>query len=519
MSTGRVVVRRALLSVYDKTGLVELARALVEQGAELVSSGGTASALRDEGIPVVEVSDVTGFPEMLDGRVKTLHPKLHGGILADRDSSEHMDKIAEHEISPIDLVVCNLYPFDKKVTATTPDADAVPLIDVGGPSMVRAAAKNHGSVGVLVDADDYDAVIEELTQGGLTFETRRRLAGKAFAHLSAYDAAIAEWFASDAPPGAPWNGPLPGKITVAGDRVQNLRYGENPHQPAALYRRPGGTGVASGEQLQGKELSYINYLDLDAAFRLSTAFEQPAACIIKHTNPCGAATGADIDEAYRLAYECDTRAAFGGIVGLNRPLTLGVAEQMRELFLECIIAPDYESDALEVLLKKKNLRLMRLPEDKWGLDPNDVKSISGGFLVQATDPVRDSREDMRVVTKRQPSDEEWVDLLFAWTVAARVKSNSIVVANARQAIGVGAGQMSRVEAFEIAIRRAGDRAKGGVAASDALLPFPDNVEVAAEGGVTAIIQPGGSVKDDEVIAAADDTGLAMVFTGVRHFWH
>lgn len=512
--TDRVQVRRALISVFDRTGVEDLARALTDTGAEIVSSGGTAAFMREAGFTVTEVSDVTGFPEMLDGRVKTLHPNLHGGILADRSKPAHLDAIAEHDIEPIDLVVCNLYPFDSKVVASTPDEEAVPLIDVGGPSMLRAAAKNHGSVGVLVDVGDYPSVIEEIKAGGLTFEMRRRLAGKAFSHLAAYDAAIAEWFAASDPEGS-----MPPKITIAADLVQSLRYGENPHQPAALYRRAGSRGVASGEQLQGKELSYINYLDLDAAFRLATAFDEPAACIIKHTNPCGAAIGADIDDAYRLAYECDTRAAFGGIVGLNRPLTEGVAEQMRELFLECIVAPDFEADALELLRKKKNLRLMRLPTERWTLDPNDVKSVSGGFLVQATDPVRDVREDMRIVTKREPSPEEWVDLLFAWTVAARVKSNSIVLAEGRQAIGVGAGQMSRVEAFEIAIRRAGQRGKGAVAASDALLPFPDNVEVAAEAGVTAIVQPGGSVKDDEVVAAADAAGIAMVFTGIRHFWH
>jgi phosphoribosylaminoimidazolecarboxamide formyltransferase/IMP cyclohydrolase len=510
LMTDRIVVRRALISVFDKTGLEDLVRALVETGAEIVSSGGTAASLREAGFDVIDVSDVTAFPEMLDGRVKTLHPKLHGGILADRSKPEHLEAIASHGIEPIDLVVCNLYPFDRKVTADSPDDEAVPLIDVGGPSMVRAAAKNHGSVGVLVDVDDYPAVILELRAGGLTFETRRRLAGKAFALLSAYDAAIAEWFAA---------GEFPSNIAIAGELVQTLRYGENPHQPAALYRRAGNRGVASAEQLQGKELSYINYLDLDAAFRLATSFDEPAACIVKHTNPCGAAIGSDAAEAYKLAFECDTRAAFGGIVGLNRAVTKAAAEQMREIFLECIVAPDFEPDALEILRKKKNLRLMKLPTDRWTLDPDDVKSVSGGFLVQATDRLRDPREQMRVVTKREPSAEEWVDLLFAWIVAARVKSNSIVLAEGRQAIGVGAGQMSRVEAFEIAIRRAGERAKGAVAASDALLPFPDNVEVAAEAGVTAIIQPGGSLRDEEVIAPADAAGIAMVFTGFRHFWH
>jgi phosphoribosylaminoimidazolecarboxamide formyltransferase/IMP cyclohydrolase len=504
-------VRRALLSVYDRTGVVELARALVALGAELVSSGGTAKALREAGIEVRDVSDVTGFPEMLDGRVKTLHPKLHGGILADRAKREHMDTIAQHAIEPIDLVVCNLYPFDREVTEDSGDDVAVPLIDVGGPSMVRAAAKNFASVGVVTSPDDYPTVIAECESGGLTLETRRALAGKAFAALSAYDGAIAAWFAGDA---------LPQRMTISAEMLDVLRYGENPHQRAAAYRLLGTSrGIASGEQLQGKELSFINYLDLDAAFRLATAFTEPAACIVKHTSPCGVAIGSDIDDAYRLAYECDTRSAFGGIVGLNRPLTHGVAEQMRELFLECIVAPAFDDDALELLRKKKNLRLIELPPDRWDLDPVDVRSISGGLLVQTTDRLGEDRDEMKVVTKRQPSEAEWVDLLFAWTVCARVKSNSIVLANNRQAVGVGAGQMSRVEAFEIAARRAGDRAKGSVAASEALLPFADNVEVAAEAGCTAVIQPGGSNRDDEVVAAADAAGLAMVFTRVRHFWH
>lgn len=504
---------RALISVYDKTGLVELGRALIDAGWEIVSSGGTATALREAGIDVRDVSDVTEFPEMLDGRVKTLHPRLHGGILADRSKPEHMETIAAHGIEPIDLVVTNLYPFDTRVTDGTPEDEAIELIDVGGPSMVRAAAKNFASVGVVVSPKDYPTVIAQLKDGGLSLETRRRLAGKAFAALSAYDAAIAKWFGGDE---------LLERITVSGELVETLRYGENPHQRAALYRLAGsGTGVASGEQLQGKELSYINVLDLDAAFRLATAFTEPAACIVKHTSPCGAATADDITEAYRLAFECDTRSAFGGIIGLNRPVTLGIVEQIRaaDLFVECIVAPDYEPEALALLAKRKNLRLIRLPDDRWAPDPIDVRSVSGGLLVQTTDLVRDALAEMNVVTKRQPSEAEWDDLRFAWTVCARVKSNSIVLANGRQAVGIGAGQMSRVEAFEIACRRAGDRAKGSVAASEALLPFPDNVDVGAEAGVTAIIQPGGSTRDDEVVAAADAAGLAMVFTGVRHFWH
>jgi phosphoribosylaminoimidazolecarboxamide formyltransferase/IMP cyclohydrolase len=505
--------RRALISVYDKSGLLELAQALRDCDWEIVSSGGTATALRDAAIDVHEVSDITEFPEMLDGRVKTLHPRVHAGILADRTKPEHLKTIEEHGIAPIDLVVSNLYPFDRQVTAATSDEEAIELIDVGGPSMVRAAAKNHESVAVVVDPADYDSIIAEVRAGGISPQTRRRLAGKAFAALSAYDGAIARWFAAE---------PLPERLTVSADRLEILRYGENPHQQAAAYRLTGASrGVASAEQLQGKELSFINYLDIDAAFRLATAFEEPAACIVKHTSPCGAATARDITEAYRLAFECDTRSAFGGIIGLNRPMPIGVVEQIREadLFVECIVAPDFEPDALALLRRRKNLRLMKLPRDRWDIDPVEVRSISGGLLVQATDPVRDGRDEMQVVTKRQPSDAEWDDLLFAWTVCARVKSNAIVLANARQAVGIGAGQMSRVEAFEIAVRRAGDRAKGSVAASEALLPFADNVEVGAQSGVTAIIQPGGSARDDEVVAAADAAGIAMVFTSVRHFWH
>jgi phosphoribosylaminoimidazolecarboxamide formyltransferase / IMP cyclohydrolase len=509
--TDRIQIRRALISVFDRTGIVELAQALAEVGAEIIASGGTAQALRDGGIEVREVSDVTEFPEMLDGRVKTLHPRIHGGILADRSKPDHLQTIEEHGIGVIDLVVSNLYPFDQRVTTDTSEEDAIELIDVGGPSMVRAAAKNFQSVGVVVTPDDYPTVIAQVKEGGLTLETRRLFAGKAFAALSAYDGAIANWFGGDE---------LLERITISAEILEILRYGENPHQRAAAYRLSGTSrGVASGEQLQGKELSFINYLDLDAAFRLATAFPEPAACIVKHTSPCGVATAEDITEAYRLAFECDTRSAFGGIVGLNRPLTRGIAEQMKDLFLECIVAPEFEPDALELLKKKRNLRLVRLPSDRWGLDPVEIRSISGGLLVQTTDLMGDDRYQMKVVTKREPSESEWDDLLFAWTVCARVKSNAIVLGNNRQAVGIGAGQMSRVEAFEIAVRRAGDRAKGSVAASEALLPFADNVEVGAAAGVTAIIQPGGSNRDDEVVAAADAAGLAMVFTGVRHFWH
>ncbi len=509
----RIEVRRALISVWDKTGVVELARALADAGAELVSSGGTAAALREAGLEVTDVADLTGFPEMLDGRVKTLHPRIHAGILADRSKTAHLDTLRQHGIGTIDLVVVNLYPFDDQVGPDTPQDEGVELIDVGGPTMVRAAAKNHASVGVVVDPADYPLVAVEVRAGGISGATRRSFAAKAFGRLAAYDATVASWLA-----GA--DEPLPPSLAVTAERTGVLRYGENPHQAGAVYRLPGPPhGVVSGEQLQGKELSFINLLDLDAALRIATAFTEPAACIVKHTSPCGVALAGDITEAYRQAFECDPRSAFGGIVGLNRPLTRAIAEQMSDVFLECIVAPGFDDDALELLEPKRNLRLIRLPEDRWSSDRIEVRSVSGGLLVQTLDEIHEAREGMRVVTERQPSETEWDDLLFAWTVCAHVKSNAVVLGNLRRAVGVGAGQMSRVEAMEIAVRRAGDRAKGSVAASEALLPFADNVEVAAAAGVTAVIQPGGAVRDEEVVAAADAAGLAMVFTGVRHFLH
>ena len=516
--TDRIPIHRALVSVWDKTGVVDLVRALVDSGAEIVSSGGTAGSLREAGFDVRDVSELTGFPEMLDGRVKTLHPAVHGGILADRTKAEHMSTLEQHGIGAIDLVVVNLYPFDHQVTIDTAEADAVSLIDVGGPTMVRAAAKNFASVGVVVDPSDYERVCAEAAEGGLTMSTRRRLAGKAFARLSAYDASVATWFSDYEP--------VPTQLTVTATRVQALRYGENPHQQAALYALSGPPrGVASGEQVQGKEMSYINYLDADAVLRITSAFDEPAAVIVKHTNPCGVALGDDIAEAYRLAFECDPRAAFGGIVGLNRPCSTAVAELMQEawtgspFFLECVVAPDFEQGALDIFATKKNLRVIRLPVERWTPDEAKIASVSGGLLVQSNDPLAEDKTDMQVVTKREPSEAEWDDLLFAWKVCAHVKSNAIVLANLRQAVGVGAGQMSRVESMEIAIRRAGDRAKGSVAASEALFPFGDSIETAAGAGVTAVIQPGGSMRDQEVIEAADANEIAMVLTGTRHFLH
>lgn len=487
-------IERALLSVYDKTGIVDLARTLAAAGTELVSSGGTATTLREAGLDVKDVSEITGFPEMLDGRVKTLHPAVHGGILADRSKPDHLETLEAHGIGRIDLVVVNLYPFAS--------APGVELIDVGGPTMVRAAAKNHDAVAVVVDPADYGLV----AKGETTLEQRRALAAKAFASLSAYDARIAAWLGGD------------DVFTMSGEKVSEFRYGENPHQTGAVFRTSL-QGLTSAEQIHGMDLSYCNWLDLDAAFGLSTAFDDPAACIIKHTSPCGVAAADTIDDAYRLAFECDTRAAFGGIAGLNRSVTKGVAELMREVYLHCIIAPDFEPDALAILTAKKNLRLLKLPRERWGAPGLSVRTISGGLLVQTPDLANEDPSTFRVVTKRQPTEAEMADMLFAWKVCAYVRSNTIVVGSNRTAFGVGAGQMSRVEAFQLAVQRAGDRSKGAVAASDALFPFPDNVDVAAEAGITAIIQTGGSVKDDEVIAAADAAGIAMVLTGFRHFRH
>lgn len=511
----RIPVRRALISVYDKTGVVTLARGLSEAGCELVSSGGTAAELRAAGLEVREVSDLTDFPEMLDGRVKTLHPRVHAGILADRTKPEHMQTLERHGIGRIDLVVVNLYPFDDKVGPDTPEAEAVELIDVGGPSMVRGAAKNFVSVAVVCEPDDYPMVAVEVRAGGTTLETRRRLAAKAFARLAAYDAVVASWLGAGEV--------LPERLVVSGERLAMLRYGENPHQKAALYRRSGAArGIAAAEMVQGqKELSYINYLDADAALRIVASFDEPAACVVKHTSPCGVALGADITEAYRLAFECDPRSAYGGIVGLNRACDAATGAALAEHpLLECVVAPDYAPEALQAIgAKRRSARLLRLPAPAWEADPSAIHGVSGGLLVQTADPARDDRDAMRVVTKRVPSEAEWADLLFAWAVCAHVKSNAIVLANLRQAVGVGAGQMSRVEAFEIAVRRAGDRAKGSVAASEALFPFADSIATAASAGVTAIIQPGGAVRDEEVIAAADEAEIAMVFTGVRHFRH
>ncbi|MEP5633138.1 MAG: bifunctional phosphoribosylaminoimidazolecarboxamide formyltransferase/IMP cyclohydrolase [Tateyamaria sp.] len=521
-------VRRALISVSDKTGLLEFATALAGQGIELLSTGGTARALREAGLNVRDVADVTGFPEMMDGRVKTLHPVVHGGLLALRDNDDHVASMEEHSIGAIDLVVVNLYPFEETVAKGAPYGEVIENIDIGGPAMIRSAAKNHGFVTVVVDVQDYDAVLSELAaQGGKTsYALRQRLAQTAYARTAAYDTAVSTWMAGEVPE-------TPRRRAFAGTLAQTLRYGENPHQAAAFYTdgaaRP---GVATATQHQGKELSYNNINDTDAAFELVSEFagQGPACAIIKHANPCGVATGGTLEQAYSRAFDCDRTSAFGGIIALNQPLDGATAEAISGIFTEVVIAPGADADAVAVFAKKKNLRLLTTD----GLsDPAAaavaVKQVSGGFLVQDKDVGRISRDDLKVVTKRQPSEQELADLLFAWTVAKHVKSNAIIYVKDGATVGVGAGQMSRVDSTRIAARKAQDMAEamglpapltnGSVVASDAFFPFADGLVTAAEAGATALIQPGGSMRDDEVIAAADEAGLAMVFTGMRHFRH
>ena len=522
-------VRRALISVSDKTGLEELGRALADAGVEILSTGGSAKALAAAGVPVTEVSAHTGFPEIMDGRVKTLHPTIHGGILARRDSESHVAAMEEHAIAPIDLVVVNLYPFRETVAAGGDWEACIENIDIGGPAMVRAAAKNHGDVVIVTDPADYAPLLAELAEGGTTLALRRRLARKAYAHTAAYDSAISTWMAEQE------GESFPESVSFAGSLQQVLRYGENPHQKAALYldsaarsRRP---GVATARQVQGKELSYNNLNDTDAAFELVAEFtEAPAVAIIKHANPCGVALGESQAAAYEKALACDPVSAFGGIVALNRPLTAATAEQLSKIFLEVIIAPGVEPEAEAFLAAKKNLRLLLTDAMP---DPAEAgmtaKTIAGGLLLQSRDNGRIGRDDLKLVTKRAPSEAELSDLLFAFSVGKHVKSNTIVYAKDGATVGIGAGQMSRVDAARIAAiksKEAGEaagetalRTAGCVVASDAFFPFADGLLTAAEAGATAVIQPGGSMRDEEVIAAADEAGLAMVFTGMRHFRH
>jgi phosphoribosylaminoimidazolecarboxamide formyltransferase/IMP cyclohydrolase len=527
-------VTQALLSVSDKQGVVEFARELSALGVALLSTGGTAKALRDAGLPVTDVGDYTGFPEMLDGRVKTLHPKVHGGILARRDLAEHLDTLAKHDIPRIDLVVVNLYPFQATVAkAGCTLEDAIENIDIGGPTMVRAAAKNHGTeaggVGIVTDPADYAAIVDELKANGgaLSYKTRFELARKAYTHTARYDSAIANWLTAVdadklAPAEAPVRAEYPSRIQFAFDKVQEMRYGENPHQSAAFYRDPNAAagGIAGYTQLQGKELSYNNIADADAAWECVKAFDTTACVIIKHANPCGVALGVTTEEAYKKAFQTDPTSAFGGIIAFNATVDAATARAVSAQFLEVLIAPEYTPDALAVLTAKQNVRVLTCGLGR--VSQTDFKRVSGGLLVQSSDDATVSREALKVVTRRAPTEQEWNDLLFAWRVAKYVKSNAIVYCRDGMTIGVGAGQMSRVDSARIAkikAENAGLSIVGTAAASDAFFPFRDGLDVLAQAGATAVIQPGGSVRDGEVIAAADEQNVAMVFTGIRHFRH
>jgi phosphoribosylaminoimidazolecarboxamide formyltransferase / IMP cyclohydrolase len=526
-----VTIRRALLSVSDKAGLVELGQALAARGVELVSTGGTAKALRDAGLSVKDVSELTGFPEMMDGRVKTLHPAVHGGLLAVRDNPEHVAAMAHHDIGAIDLVVVNLYPFEATVAKGASRDEIIENIDIGGPSMVRSAAKNHAFVTIVTDPADYAGLLSELeaTRGATRLEFRKLMAARAFAATASYDAMISQWFAF-----ADQQQLFPETLAVMGSRAEELRYGENPHQRAALYlpKGPHGKGIAQARQVQGKELSYNNYNDADAALELVAEFrgQAPAVVIVKHANPCGVAQGTSLLEAWTGALQCDDVSAFGGIVAVNMPLDGPTAEAICEIFTEVVVAPDADEAALAAFAKKKNLRLLLtgdLPDPRRG--GLSVRQITGGLLVQSRDNGAVLPADLKVVTRRHPSEQELKDCLFAWTVARHVKSNAIVYARDGVTAGIGAGQMNRRDSSRIAAMKAAEaaakfgwpnpRTKGSAVASDAFFPFADGLLAAAEAGATAVIQPGGSMRDQEVIAAADEKGLAMVFTGMRHFRH
>ncbi len=518
----KLPIKRALVSVYDKTGLTELAQALANAGVEIVSTGSTAATIAAAGIAVTQVSELTGFPECLDGRVKTLHPRVHAGVLADRRLDSHVEQLKELEIEPFDLVVVNLYPFSATVESGASNDECVEQIDIGGPTMVRAAAKNHPSVAVVVDPAHYAEVVVALTSGGFDLEQRKRLAAQAFAHTASYDAAVASWFSSEYAPAD--DAAFPVFMGRTFERADVLRYGENPHQPAALYRFAAGpgTGIAQAEQLHGKEMSYNNYVDADAARRAAYDHTQPAVAIIKHANPCGIAVGADIATAHRLANECDPVSAFGGVIAANRPITRQAAEQIAEIFTEVIVAPDFEPEALAILKEKKNLRLLKCAPVQ-ATSSIETRPVSGGLLVQVADAIDASGDDPSswVLAAGEPVDAAtFADLVFAWRASRAAKSNAIVLAKGGATVGVGMGQVNRVDSARLSVWRAGDeRAKGSVAASDAFFPFPDGLEVLIDAGVRAVVQPGGSVRDQEVIDTALAHGVAMYFTGTRHFFH
>jgi phosphoribosylaminoimidazolecarboxamide formyltransferase / IMP cyclohydrolase len=523
--TDIVAIRRALISVSDKAELVPFASRLAAAGVEILSTGGSARALREAGIAVTEVADHTGFPEILDGRVKTLVPQIHGGILGRRDLPDHVAQMQAHGIAPIDLVAVNLYPFEATVARGASDTDCVENIDIGGPALIRAAAKNHDFVSVLTDPEQYATVLDEIaTHGGTTLQTRRRLAGEAYARTAAYDAAIAAWFAEQR------GETFPDRLTVAGTLRQTLRYGENPHQQAAFYVNGSRPGVATMRQLQGRELSYNNLADTDAAFECVAEFDAPTVAIIKHANPCGAASAATLAEAWDLAFRCDPVSPFGGIVAVNRPLDGAAAEKIAAILTEVIVAPDADAAAVAAVARRKNLRLLLTGGMPDPMAPGiTFRSLSGGFLAQTRDSGRIAAAELKVVTRRAPTDAELADLLFAFRVCKFVKSNAIVFAKDLATVGIGPGQPNRVDSARIAAWRAAEAAKaagldapltqGSVAASDAFFPFADGLEATLAAGATAVIQPGGSLRDPEVIAAADAAGAAMVFTGMRHFRH
>jgi phosphoribosylaminoimidazolecarboxamide formyltransferase/IMP cyclohydrolase len=511
----RIAIRRALIAVYDKSGLEELARALDGAGVEIVSTGGTAAAIASFGIPVTKVEQLTGFPECLDGRVKTLHPRVHAGLLADLTKPHHVAQLDELEIDPFQLVVVNLYPFQQTVASGASDAECVEQIDIGGPAMIRGAAKNHSTCSVVVDPAAYGDVLTALAEGGFTLTERRRLAGIAYAHTASYDVAVANWFAA----AQQGDGEFPEFRGATYERKATLRYGENPHQSAALYTGGSG-GLANAEQLHGKEMSYNNYLDSDAAWRAAWDFAEPCVAIIKHQNPCGIAVGADVAEAHRKAHACDPVSAYGGVIAVNREVTAELAAQIADVFTEVVVAPSFSAEALETLRVKKNLRLLLCPQGP--SEPVEFRKIDGGLLFQQVDRVDaagDAPEHWELKTGDAASPEVLADLAFAWRACRSVKSNAILLAAGGATVGVGMGQVNRVDSCRLAVTRAGERAAGTVAASDAFFPFPDGAEVLIEAGVKAIVEPGGSIRDDLVIAACEKAGVTLYFTGTRHFFH
>ncbi|MEN2740439.1 bifunctional phosphoribosylaminoimidazolecarboxamide formyltransferase/IMP cyclohydrolase [Microbacterium sp. X-17] len=518
-----VPIRRALVSVSDKTDLVPLAQALAGAGVEIVSTGSTAARIRDAGLAVTDVSAVTGFDEALDGRVKTLHPGVHAGLLADLRLEDHERQLEELAIAPFELVVVNLYPFVETVASGAARDDVVEQIDIGGPAMVRAAAKNHANVAIVVSPESYPSIVEALGVGGTRLQERRELAARAFAHTAEYDRAVATWFAE----GTIHEDALPNHLTIKAERLATLRYGENSHQRAAIYTRVGGHGIAQATQLQGKEMSYNNYVDADAALRAAFDLLKPAVAIIKHANPCGIATAAPhaldpIASAHLRAHACDPVSAFGGVIAANRTVTLKMAENLRDIFTEVIIAPGFEPEALEVFRLKKNLRVLELPAD-WHQERMDVRLVSGGLLLQDADRFPDDIESVaaewELVSGERPPEEALSNLIFAWKTCRAVKSNAIVLAKDSATVGIGMGQVNRVDSCRLAVERAGERARGSVAASDAFFPFADGPQILVDAGVSAIIQPGGSVRDGEVVDLARQAGVTMFFTGERHFYH